>query len=296
MQGRHKPGSGHYYTVHLRPHGMNNDHPDFNFHDSAQLVDPHGDYDQNLIKLLASSNQAEYEQNRKLTGLSKPSIVSGLRKSLTLSVPKCFTVNLMHLLFLKIGELLILLWRGSLKCEPTDDKASWDWAVLTGNVWQDHGRLVAAATRYFPSSFHQTPRNTAEKISSGYKATEYFLYVFGLGPAFYRVVLPRKYWINFCRLTRGVWVIIQWEISQCQLCDAHSFLTQFVEKYENIYYQHRPDRIHYCRPALHTLLHASPEVFHIGPGACSSQFTLECTIGNLGEEIRQPSNLFGNLC
>ena len=296
MQGRHKPGSGHYYAAHLRPHGINNDHPDFDFRDATQLVDPHGDYDQNLAKLLSSTNQAEYEQNRKLTGLSKPSIISGLRKSLTLSVPKCFTVDLMHLLFLNIGELLISLWRGSLKCEPTDDKDSWDWAVLTGNVWQDHGKLVAAATHYFPSSFHRTPRNPAEKISSGYKATEYFLYVFGLGPALFRVVLPRKYWINLCRLIRGVRTIIQREISRRQLCDAHSFLTQFVEEYENLYYQRRPDRIHFCRPALHTLLHVSPEVFRIGPGACSSQFTLERTIGNLGEEIRQPSNPFGNLC
>ena len=190
MQGCHKPGSGHYYAAHLCPHGTNNDHPNFDFRNSAQLVDLHGDYDENMAKLLASSNQAEYKQNRKHTGLSKPSIVSGLRKSLTLSVPKCFTVDLMHLLFLNVGELLILLWRGSLKCEPTDNKDSWDWAVLTGNVWQDHRKLVAAATRYFPSSFHRTPRNPAEKISSGYKATKYFLFIFGLGPALFRLVFP----------------------------------------------------------------------------------------------------------
>ncbi len=200
MQGRHKLGSGHYYAAHLRPHGHNNKHPDFDFRDFNQLLNYHEDYDHNLTKLLASNNQAEYEQNRKLTGLSKPSIISGLSKSLTLSVPKCFTVDLMHLLFLNLGELLISLWRGSLKCEPTDDRSSWDWAVLLGNVWQDHGKLVAAATRYFPSFFHRTPRNPAEKINSGYKATEYFLYVFGLGPAFFRTVLPQKYWINFCRL------------------------------------------------------------------------------------------------
>ena len=56
------------------------------------------------------------------------------------------------------------------------------------------------------------------------------------------------------------------------------------------------DRLHFCRPSLHTLLHTSPEAFRIGPGAYHTQFTMERTIGDLGQEIRQPSNPFGNLC
>jgi hypothetical protein len=37
------------------------------------------------------------------------------------------------------------------------------------------------------------------------------------------------------------------------------------------------------------------EITRIGPGAYSTQFTLERTIGDLGQEIRQPSNPFANL-
>jgi len=33
----------------------------------------------------------------------------------------------------------------------------------------------------------------------------------------------------------------------------------------------------------------------VGPGAYTTQFTMEHTIGNLGQEIRQPSNPFANL-
>jgi hypothetical protein len=167
---------------------------------------------------------------------------------------------------------------------------------LTGDTWQEHGKLVGAATVYFPSSFHRAPRNPAEKISSGYKATEYFLYIFGLGPAFFRLTLPGKYWKNFCKLVHGVRIIIQRRITKSQLREAHSYLVQFVEEYENIYYQRRMDRLHFCRPSLHTLLHISPEAFRIGPGAYDTQFTMERSIGDLGQEIRQPSNPFANLC
>ena len=46
---------------------------------------------------------------------------------------------------------------------------------------------------------------------------------------------------------------------------------------------------------MHSLLHLPREVIRIGPPICSSQWTLERTIGNLGEEIKQHSNPFANL-
>jgi hypothetical protein len=246
--------------------------------------------------VIASRNQTDYEHNRKLTGISKPSILSGLSPERALPVPSCFTLDLMHLLFINLGELLVPLWRGTLPCDPSDDKNTWNWAKLTGNTWLEHGKLVAAATKYFPSSFHRPPRNPADKISSGYKATEYFLYLFGLGPALFRIVLPKEYWQHFCKLVHAVRIITQRQISQAQVREAHYYLTQFVEGYEHMYYQRRMDRLHFCRPCIHALLHAAPEITRVGPGAYLTQFTMERAIGDLGGDIRQPSNIYGNLC
>ena len=299
MKGRHKPGSGHYCAAHLRPDGSDlaekSNHPDYDF--SRHPTTPSTQtYIDNLNKVVNSLGKPDFEKNRYLTGISKPSIISGLDKRLTLPVPRCFTVDLMHLLFINIAELLIPLWRGTLRCDPTDSKATWDWVTLVGRIWTEHGRLVAAATQYFPSFFHRPPRNPAEKISSGYKATEYFLYLFGLGPGFFRVILPKKYWKHFCKLVHGVRIIIQRSITGKQLREAHAYLTMFVWEFEVLYYQRRMDRLHFCRPCLHTLLHTSLEVTRVGPGACSSQFVMERAIGDLGGEIKQPSNIFGNLC
>jgi hypothetical protein len=298
MKGRHKPGSGHYYAAHLRPNENlieDNNHPDVDL----RTITPASPaiYHQNLSKVINSVDQNEYERNRKLTGISKPSILSGLNSKFMFPIPLCFTVDLMHLLCINLGELLIPLWRGILKCESTDDKSSWDWAKLTGDKWTQHGQQVAAATPFFPSFFHRPPRNPAEKINSGYKATEYYLYLFGLGPAVFRTILPRKYWRNFCKLVRGVRILIQRRITSSQVRDAHSYLVQFVEEFENLYYQRRTDRLSFGRPCLHTLgAHSAVEIPRVGPGAYSSQFTMERAIGDLGQEIRQPSNPFGNLC
>lgn len=93
----------------------------------------------------------------------------------------------------------------------------------------------------------------------------------------------------------GVWIITDRSIVGTHLEEAHSCLIQFVEEFENLYYQWRANCLHFCRPCVHTLLHVCDEVTQVGPGAYSTQFTMEHMIGDLAQEIRQPSNPFANL-
>ena len=122
MKGRHKANSGHYCAAHLCPHDvdpadLDQYHPDFDFQSNnvgASWETPEK-YQEKVAIIVASHDQTNYEKNRKLTGLSKPSILCGLRSSLMLPVSLCFTVDLMHLLFLNIGDLLLPLWRGAMQ-------------------------------------------------------------------------------------------------------------------------------------------------------------------------------------
>jgi len=82
MKGRHKPRSGHYFAAHLRPNGTNADdcnHGDYNFRAAPQNPSS-GTYQVNILKVVVSTNQTNFEKNRKLTGLSKPS-TSGKSRS-----------------------------------------------------------------------------------------------------------------------------------------------------------------------------------------------------------------------
>jgi len=54
-------------------------------------------------------------------------------------------------------------------------------------------KTVADATPYIPGSFDRPPQNP-ERISSGYKAWEFLLYFFGLGPALLYGILPDHFW------------------------------------------------------------------------------------------------------
>jgi len=295
-KGHHKPGGGHYYPVLLRPDNYNVegcDHPDID----VQHLPPASsqEYQQNLAFVMASPNDTRYKQRRKDTGISKPSLFSGLVANRMLSTPGCFPADLMHLVSLNLTDLILSLWRGTIDCDPHDNRASWDWAVLKDETWKRHGKCVADATPYLPGSFDRPPCNPAEKISSGYKAWEFLLYVFALGPDVFYDVIPEKYWAHFCKLVTAIRTIHQHSIKANHLQIAHTFIQEFVQDFELFYYQHKTERMHFCWPCIHALLHLAPEVVQIGPGAYSTQWTIERSIRNLGEEIKQPSKPFANI-
>ncbi|KIK52262.1 hypothetical protein GYMLUDRAFT_77908 [Collybiopsis luxurians FD-317 M1] len=177
-RGRHKPNSGHYYSAHAHPYNvsvLDNNHDDVDIETlEFQTLD---EYKGNLTTLQSSADSMEYKCNHKDTGLSKSSILSGLNSHLSLPIPACFGLNLMHLLCLNIEDLFLCLWCGTLKCKPMDNKMTWAWVKLVGQTWEEHGEIVANATQYFLSSFQCPPHNPAKKLSSGYKATEYKAFI-----------------------------------------------------------------------------------------------------------------------
>ncbi|RXW16028.1 hypothetical protein EST38_g9823 [Candolleomyces aberdarensis] len=295
FKGRHKANQGHYYSAHLAPTtgGPGCNHEDYSF--AAEHTASEEQYWDQLRTVLQSETKTEYEQNRLDTGASKPSIVCGLLPSRMLKPPKCFSVDLMHLFYLNLPDLLIPLFRGEMDCEATDNKRDWDWMVLFGDIWVDFGEQIANSTQHYPSHFHRPPRNPQLKISSGYKATEYWKLLIDLMPAHLVGLLPELYWKNLCRIVHAVRIITQRSMTLAQVKEAHEDLVNAVLEFEYIYYQRRLDRMHFCRPCLHTLLHTSPEILRVGPGAYSNQFPLERIIGQFGRELRQPGSPFANL-
>ena len=72
-------------------------------------------------------------------------------------------------------------------------------------------------------------------------------------------------------------------------------LLTFVLDFEKLYYQQHANQLHFIQPCVHILIHMDPKVHHARPAIVTSQWTMECAIGDLGREIHQPSNPFTNL-
>ena len=203
----------------------------------------------------------------------------------------------MHEPVINLTALMFELWcdQAGEGCRKGDPHGVWPWAVLTGDVWEAHGKAVADAARSFPCSFDRTPCNPAEKLSSSYKAWELLLYFYGLGPGLFYGVLPEPYYQHYCKLVVAIQIIYQHRIACQQLQLAHKYLLKWVFEFERLYYQWRPERIHFVRQCVHSLTHLCPETDQLGPPSLSVQWTMERVIGIFGSLIKQPSNPFANL-
>ncbi|KAJ3756995.1 hypothetical protein EV360DRAFT_71506 [Lentinula raphanica] len=292
----------HYYPARLKPDNYNvvgSNHPDVDIDDILLHFTSENAskrYQENLNHLIASPNKTQYANRRLETGIVKPSIFSGLSQSHILGIPAIFSGDCMHLPALNMTDLYLSLWRGTIDCDKNDDKSTWDWAVFRNvSVWKAHGKEVAAVTPYIPGSFDRPPRNIAEKISSGYKAWEFLLYFFGLGPCLLYGLLPEKYWMQYCKLAEGILLLLQEEIPPHEIVESNRCISESSTEFEELYVQRKATRIHFVRPSVHGPSHMPHEVLRIGPGIIYSQWTMERTIGNLGEEINQHSNPYANL-
>lgn len=294
FKGRRKMGKSMYYAAALKPENYNipkSCHPDFDVEDISG-PNPRK-YFHNLSLLSSTSTKKAYEDVRLETGIVRPSICLGFQMRSMFPVPNCFPLDLMHLASLNLPQHLLAIWRNTIKPQLTGD---FDFLVLNKpHIWQTHGALVASTRPHLPGSFNRPPRNPAEKVNSGYKAWEYLLYFWVLGPAVFRVVLPHAFWTHFCKLVVGIRILHQRRITPAQLQLANRMIIEWEKEFEIKYYQRRADLLHLMRPCAHVILHAAQETIRCGPLNLVAQWALENTVGNLGREVHQPSNPFANL-
>ena len=113
------------------------------------------EYWQDLFSVIASGTEAEHKRRRFNTGIGKASIIDGIPRKLEL--PACFAGDLMHQLLINLAGLLLDLWCTRPTARDFDRSSQWPWAVLTGDIWENHGKVVEDAARYLPTSFECAP-------------------------------------------------------------------------------------------------------------------------------------------
>ena len=267
FHGQHKAGAPMYFPAALKL--VNHDpgnyhHPDI---DVATISSPNvNEYHTNWRNVLQATTMTTFKELQLETGISRPSICLGLQASLTLPIPSCFPLNLMHLCSINILQLMIDIWRN--KIEPKVDIASTkpDFIVLdTSDMWKAHGALIASVKPYLPTLFDHTPHDPALKFNSGYKACEFQLYFWVLGPAVFRLVLPHHLWMHYCKLVAMTQIIHQQKIHQDQIVQAHHLLIQWEKDFEQKYYAQDINRLHLVQPCIHVMVHLAQEMIRCGP-------------------------------
>ncbi|KAJ7745021.1 hypothetical protein DFH07DRAFT_749135 [Mycena maculata] len=121
------------------------------------------------------------------------------------------------------------------------------------------------------------------------------MWLVGLAPALLHGILPDPYWRHFCKGVNIIQCFHQHKIPTEQIIERHKLAIEYIVEFETLYFQGMPERIHFVRQSVHVMSHLGPEVIRLGPASLYSQWTMERTIGNLGQEIKSDSQPYTNL-
>jgi hypothetical protein len=195
--GRHKDGVGIYYPVLQKPNNYHVDgcnHADVIPEDVANWQPSEAEYIHKLTSLLCTDTNSQFEDVRLETGLVCPTLLLGLPSNRMTHIPGVFCMDFMHWPALNAPDLLIPLWRGALKFPRN---APWTIHLRTTDGYKEHGALVASLAQYVPGWYGPAPRDPSLKANTDFKAWEWMVYLFTLGPLVFRNYLPREYWKHF---------------------------------------------------------------------------------------------------
>ncbi|CDO75335.1 hypothetical protein BN946_scf184966.g3 [Trametes cinnabarina] len=274
LVGRHKPGCPHYYPALLKllgPPIPGCEHDDILL--TSIRLPSADEYQENLKLVVAADSDTQFKQLRRATGICKPSIFSGLSRIFPL--PLGFPIDLMHLTGLNLPDLFMGLFRGVIKGSTRSDPKTWPCAVLQGQVWVDHGRRVERAMNFLPGFHDHLSLQVCTLHAAHY-----------LGSTLLAESLQNL--SGYCHPTSRrdpTW----------RLLESKELLDKAVVEFEELYYARDPDRLHIVRPAIHNLWHTPDEIVRKGTLIGCTQYLIERVIGELGADIKQPSNPYANL-
>ncbi|KAF9440133.1 hypothetical protein P691DRAFT_688618, partial [Macrolepiota fuliginosa MF-IS2] len=80
-------------------------------------------------------------------------------------------------------------------------------------------------------------------------------------------------------------LLSQKTLTPTHLDEAQKNIIRFLDEFKELYVQHKAYRMHYIWQCMHMLWHIAPEIYCLGPPGIYAQWTIEWTIGNLGQEI-----------
>jgi hypothetical protein len=216
----------------------------------------------------------------------------------SLSFPKSFPYDFMHLIWENLIPNLILLWTGNFKNLDHSDESY----VITKTVWEAIGEATEAAGKTIPAAFGARLPNIA--LEKAHLTAEMrSIWTIYLAPPLLRGRFQRsQYYRHFLSLVTLLTLCLEFQLSQSQIDELEQGFKTWVADYERYrhlfsflhrltvvpryYYKHDPVRISTCPITVHALLHIASSIREMGPVWAYWAFPMERYCGDILPNIR----------
>jgi hypothetical protein len=257
---------------------------------------PHTDYDfinppirTGLRELIELVEQADSEHYRKLTGITRSSLLLKLR---SLHFPRSFPADIMHLVLQNIAPSLYKLWSGTKLA--IDDRKKPNFRPQPYHLKEDDiaaiSSALADARADIPTYLSHAPRRI-DNHHKGYKAAEWEAWVKLFGVPLLDQRLDDMCVENFRLLSQIYSLCTQYSLRHTDVVVLEDLAMQFVQTYERLYYRNEFLRMPVCSVNIHYLLHFPLYIRDCGPARYWWQFPMERFCGVIKPMARSKSQL-----
>ncbi|KIJ64977.1 hypothetical protein HYDPIDRAFT_89555 [Hydnomerulius pinastri MD-312] len=189
----------------------------------------------------------------------------------------------MHLILENAIPNMIDLWTGSFK--GLDEGIH--HYQLNPSVWEAIGDATAAAGPTLPYAFCSRPRNVASHERSQCTADSWSFWAQYIAPVLLEnKFTSRQYYDHFVDFVKLLRCCLQFQMSREDVEYIRHGFKDWVEKYEEFYYQYSPERLSVCTVTAHALLHIADSIEATGPVWTTWAFPMERFCGSLQPAIR----------
>ena len=205
--------------------------------------------------------------------------------------PWAFVLDEMHLFWENVLILLFNHWRGRFfsrkdskakKFIQTDDAYN-----IKPSFWDQIGDGMESSAPDFPAVWGDSLRHFSKHCHE-FKASEWRTFGMLIAPIVLddEEVLPSECYEAFCDLIEAIESATS-DIPQADINDTiRTPLINFLQHYEDVYYQHSWDRLETCRSQIHFLAHVADCVEWCGPMNLYAQWSCERFCGMIAQSVR----------
>ncbi|KAF8707585.1 Transposase family tnp2, partial [Rhizoctonia solani] len=204
-----------------------------------------------------SKNEAERKQLATESGIKGVTLFARVP---SISIPRSFPVDLMHMIWQNLIPQLVELWTGDFN----DLDNGLEGYQIDQDVWDALCEACIPSRRTMPTSFGcpvPDPRKRSQFI-----AETWSVFTTQLAPALLRKRFSdQRYYCHFVRLVKLLSLAISFDLSRDKIPEIRQGFADWIEEYEQIYYQFDEDRLQTCPVNIHYLLHVADSIEYMGP-------------------------------
>ncbi|QRW21895.1 Transposase family tnp2 [Rhizoctonia solani] len=243
-------GGSHRYCPLHQPNGFRMDPLDLPLRE-------HNDSICTGLKVLNAKNEAERKRLATESGIKGVTLFARVP---SVSIPRSFPVDLMHLIWQNLIPQLIDLWTGDFN----DLDSGLEDYQFKQDVWNAVCEACIPSRRTMPTALGcpvPDPRKRSQFIAETWNGL-----TTQMAPSLLRERFSdQRYYQHFVRLVKLLSLVVSFDLSRDDIPEIRQGFAEWVEEYEQIYYQFDEDRLQTCPVNIHYLLHVADSLEYMGP-------------------------------